>query len=90
MSASRCSEFQPSDPVERLSDRQKTCLTLASDGLSSTRIADRLGLSPRTVDEHLLLACRTLGVRTRIQAVARLTAATRREAEPRSFLDHAP
>jgi DNA-binding CsgD family transcriptional regulator len=78
------------DAIERLSERQKTCLALAADGLTSARIAERLGLSPRTVDEHLLLACRALGVRTRVQAVARCAAAARRRPEPRSFLDPTP
>ncbi len=86
MSVSRCSEARPSDSIDRLSERQKTCLALAGEGLSSARIGERLGLSSRTVDEHLLLACRALGVRTRVQAVARLAATARRDAEPRSFL----
>ena len=63
-------------PVDALTDRQRQCLTLASGGLTSSRIAAALGLSPRTVDEHLADACRLLGVRTRIQAVARLAAAS--------------
>lgn len=62
--------------VDALTDRQRQCLTLASRGLTSGRIAATLGLSPRTVDEHLADACRLLGVRTRIQAVARLAAAS--------------
>jgi len=63
-------------PVDALTDRQRQCLTLASEGLTSSRIAAALSLSPRTVDEHLADACRLLGVRTRIQAVARLAAAS--------------
>ena len=62
--------------VDALTDRQRQCLSLASEGLTSSRIAAALGLSPRTVDEHLADACRLLGVRTRIQAVARLAAAS--------------
>ena len=79
-----------SDAIERLSERQKTCLALAAEGLTSAAIAERLGLSPRTVDEHLLLACRALGVRTRVQAVARWAAAARGRSEPRSFLNQTP
>jgi LuxR family transcriptional regulator, transcriptional regulator of spore coat protein len=74
----------PSD-LDQLSERQAQCLALAAQGLTSAAIADRIGLSPRTVDEHLAGACRTLGVRTRIQGVARL-AASQRRSEPRSFL----
>lgn len=84
------SQEAPSDAIERLSERQKTCLALAAEGLTSAAIAGRLGLSPRTVDEHLLLACRALGVRTRVQAVARCAAAVRRRSEPRSFHDQTP
>jgi len=62
-------------PARALTQRQRQCLTLAAEGLTSARIGAALGLSPRTVDEHLADACSLLGVRTRIQAVARLTAA---------------
>jgi len=69
----------------RLSDRQRVCLSLAGEGLTSTGIGERLGLSARTVDEHLMLACRALGVRTRVQAVVRLAAEARCDREPRTF-----
>ena len=73
------------DPLDQLSDRQRQCHVLAADGLTSAAIAERFGLSARTVDEHLTGACRALGVRTRVQAVARLAAAER-PPEPRTFL----
>lgn len=72
--------------LERLSPRQVECLALAATGLTSAEIAARLRLSPRTVDEHLMGACRTLGVRTRIQAVALRALHERRMEESRSFL----
>ena len=62
-------------PKVVLSARQRDCLRLAARGLTSSQIAAQLGLSPRTIDEHIALACRQLGVRTRIQAVARLARA---------------
>ena len=83
----QCGSASLHDEVDHLSDRQRACLELAARGLTSAQIGERLGLSPRTIDEHLQMACRTLGVRTRIQAVARCAAAARRNAEPRSFLD---
>lgn len=67
-----------------LTPRQQACLELAAEGLTSAAIAERLGVSPRTVDEHLTSACEALGVRTRIQAVARLAQGERR-GEARSF-----
>ncbi|MFK4056834.1 helix-turn-helix transcriptional regulator [Brevundimonas sp. NPDC046655] len=72
--------------LDRLSSRQAECLDLAATGLTSTAIAARLGLSSRTIDEHLTGACRALGVRTRIQAVALLALGERRARERRSFL----
>jgi DNA-binding CsgD family transcriptional regulator len=39
-------------------------------GKSSTDIGAILGISKRTVDDHLSAACRRLGVRTRVQAIA--------------------
>lgn len=62
-------------PWETLTDRQRQCLGLASQGLSSRAIGEALGLSPRTVDEHFARACDLLGVRTRTQAVALVTVA---------------
>lgn len=79
------SSVQNPDALDCLSDRQQQCLALAARGLTSAAIGEEIGLSARTVDEHLMGACRALGVRTRIQAVARL-AATQRPPEPRTFL----
>lgn len=69
-----------------MSDRQLQCLRLASAGLTSSEIAAQVGVSARTVDEHLALACRALGVRTRIQAVAWLARCEEAGPEPRTFL----
>ncbi|MFN4287389.1 MAG: helix-turn-helix transcriptional regulator [Brevundimonas sp.] len=74
------------DPLPALSERQRACLALTAEGMTSSRIGEALGLSPRTVDEHLAAACDALGVRTRVQAVAILAGAERRTPEPRSFL----
>lgn len=72
--------------IDDLSDRQFACLRLAAQGLSSPGIAEQIGISPRTVDEHLAAACEVLGVRTRIQAVAHLAKVTRGLEERSSFL----
>lgn len=71
--------------MARLSSRQRECLRMAADGLTSGEIGRRLGLSARTVDEHLLLACRALGVRTRVQAVVVVIRADARPIERRTF-----
>lgn len=57
-------------PVE-LRPRQVQCLYWARQGKSSADIGRIIGISARTVDEHLANACEILGVRSRIQAVAR-------------------
>ncbi|WP_051742156.1 LuxR family transcriptional regulator [Kitasatospora sp. MBT66] len=54
-----------------LSAREREVAELAADGLSSRRIAERLVLSPRTVDTHLGSIYRKLGVSSR-SALARL------------------
>lgn len=78
---------EPAGPrsTDRLSSRQLECLQLTADGLTSGEIGRRLGLSARTVDEHLLLACRALGVRTRVQAVVVLVRAGAGVTERRAF-----
>lgn len=53
-----------------LSVRQRECLLWVRHGKSSRDIAKILGLSIVTVDGHIAAACRKLGVRTRVQAVA--------------------
>lgn len=54
-----------------LRPRQIECLRWARKGKSSADIGHILGISARTVDEHISNAAEILGVRTRIQAVAR-------------------
>ena len=76
---------RPIPEFDALTSRQRQCLRLAALGLTSPAIGHRLGLSRRTVDEHLMAACGVLGVRTRVQAVARMAVGDRRAAEARSF-----
>lgn len=52
-----------------LTPRQIECLLWVREGKSSTDIGTILGLSARTIDDHLAAACERLGVRTRTQAV---------------------
>jgi len=51
-----------------LSSRQRDCLAWVRHGKSSTDIAELIGISSQTVEEHVAQACRKLGVRTRVQA----------------------
>lgn len=57
-----------------LSRRQQQVAELAAQGLTSTQIAEQLGMSPRTAENHLQQAYRTLGVRSREELRTALTA----------------
>lgn len=52
-----------------LTPRQLECLAWVTAGKSSTDIGCILGISARTVDEHVAMACNRLRVKTRLQAV---------------------
>jgi DNA-binding CsgD family transcriptional regulator len=60
----------PPSPVAHLTARQLQCLEWSRRGKSSSDIGDILGISPRTVDDHIAAACKSLDVRTRVQAVS--------------------
>ena len=51
------------DLYETLTTREREVVHLAAEGLSSTAIARRLGISPRTVEAHRANAKRKLGLR---------------------------
>ena len=53
-----------------LTRRETEILELVADGLRNAEIADRLVLSPRTIDHHVSAILRKLGARTRGEAVA--------------------
>jgi DNA-binding CsgD family transcriptional regulator len=53
-----------------LTKRQRECLALAREGKTSLQIAASLGLSYRTVNQHIGEACKRLKARNRAQAVA--------------------
>ncbi len=57
--------------TEGLRPRQVECLALAAEGMSSSQIGGALGLSPRTIDQHIEEAKGRLEVETRDQAIAK-------------------
>ena len=59
-----------SNPAQ-LTDRQREVLALVGEGAGNAEIADRLHLSPRTVEHHLAAILAKLGVPSRAAAVAR-------------------
>lgn len=54
--------------ISGLTEQQAACLRLAIAGWQNKEIAARLGVSPRTVGNHLAEAYRRLGVSSRRQA----------------------
>lgn len=55
-------EVRRNSPLSRLSRRQREVVALVADGLTNAAIADRLGISPRSVDAHLNAAYGLLGI----------------------------
>lgn len=56
-----------SDPATRLTDRETDVLRLVAKGLTSRRIAERLVLSPRTVESHVQNTLRKLHLHNRVE-----------------------
>lgn len=66
---SRLRADQPEDGGQ-VTPRQLECLRWAQAGKSARDIGTILGISGRTVEYHLIGACKRLGVRTRVQAIS--------------------
>jgi DNA-binding CsgD family transcriptional regulator len=58
----------PGEPTVTLTDRQREIVRLISDGLTNKEIAEKLFLSPRTVDMHVSRILDRLDCRTRTEA----------------------
>lgn len=56
-------------PVGRLSSQESAVLQMVADGMGNRDIADRMGVSARTVEAHLTHVFRKLGVHSRTAAV---------------------
>ena len=63
---------KPINEVETLTNREKEILELVAKGLIDKEIADRLGLSPFTVNHHLRNIYGKLHVQSRMEAVSKV------------------
>ncbi|WP_234390340.1 helix-turn-helix transcriptional regulator [Streptomyces sp. MMG1533] len=59
----------PDSPTDRLTAQQLLVARMAAEGATNREIADRLALSPRTIDHHLRGVFTRLGIRSRIELV---------------------
>jgi DNA-binding NarL/FixJ family response regulator len=55
--------------TDQLTDRERDVLTCLARAMSNADIADRLSISPRTVDKHVQHILQKLGVKSRLAAV---------------------
>jgi two-component system, NarL family, response regulator NreC len=59
----------PLDPYETLTTREREVLHLVAQGATTPAIAERLGLSPRTIETHRTNLMRKLGLRTHTDVI---------------------
>ena len=57
------------DPYELLTPREQEVLQLSAEGKTSSQIAERLSVSPRTVEKHRSNLMQKLGLRNRSEVV---------------------
>jgi DNA-binding CsgD family transcriptional regulator len=62
---------QPVERPPRLSPRERETLTLLDAGYSTAQMAQRMGISKETVRNHVKGVLRSLGARSRVEAVAK-------------------
>jgi LuxR family quorum sensing-dependent transcriptional regulator len=60
----------PAKPVHKLTARQREVMAWSASGKSAWEIGAIIGVTQRTVEEHIAVACRKLGATNRTQAVA--------------------
>jgi DNA-binding CsgD family transcriptional regulator len=64
-------EVPANEATLRLTARQQQTLTLLAAGCSTAQMAEMMGLSKHTVRNHVKRLLRSLGARSRVEAVAR-------------------
>jgi DNA-binding NarL/FixJ family response regulator len=69
------SEQHPSEPFPELTEREREVLSMVAAGQNNMAIADRLGLAPKTVRNHISSILTKLQVSDRSQAIIRARSA---------------
>ncbi len=67
-----------------LTGRQLDCMLLVRGGCTSKQIARELGISPRTVDQHIAAALEVLQVSNRIAAISRMYELEQKDGQTRA------
>ncbi len=67
--AALAGDAPPADPFDTLTPREREVLRLTAEGLSGTAAAERLAISPRTVETHRAHIMRKLGVRNQKELI---------------------
>jgi len=62
-------EAAAEDPYETLTDREREVLHLAAEGRTNSEIADRLFISPRTVETHRAHLMQKLGLKNQTELI---------------------
>jgi DNA-binding NarL/FixJ family response regulator len=65
----RSQESRADDPFDALTDREREVFQLAAEGMSNSQIAERLSLSPRTVEMHRGNFMKKLGLKSQTDLV---------------------
>jgi two-component system, NarL family, response regulator NreC len=65
----RTQDSRTDDPFDTLTDREREVFHLAAEGLSNPQIAERLSLSPRTVEMHRANLMKKLGLKSQTDLV---------------------
>lgn len=63
------SQRLPDDAYDSLTRREREVLHLAAEGARSAQVAERLGISPRTVEVHRANVMRKLGLRSQVDLI---------------------
>ena len=83
------SSIRSDDAMSSLTRRQRECMECVKGGMSAKEIARDLGISHRTVEQHVAAAMLKMGVTTRYEAIAYMFEVEAEERDSSAFLlDH--